>query len=217
MAPMRSITHFIFSPASRLARLMIGEKRLPCEAIQAEDPNRQFPVFVELDKSERVGLWAILDHLEGTYPDNSMVPEDAQTRAEALRILDWAMGPFATRITAKIVNQKASPRFTGALQHTSPDMNLVRDGRKTLHEQMLEFGNRVDEQGYLAGKLCTVADLALAANLSALDYFDEVKWDDYPSMREWYMRVKSRHCFRPLLSDRVPGQPPVIHYSELDF
>jgi glutathione S-transferase len=29
--------------------------------------------------------------------------------------------------------------------------------------------------------------------------------------------MKSRPAFRSVLSDRVPGQPPVPHYAELDF
>jgi len=28
--------------------------------------------------------------------------------------------------------------------------------------------------------------------------------------------MKSRPSFRTLLADRVPGQPPVSHYAELD-
>jgi glutathione S-transferase len=29
--------------------------------------------------------------------------------------------------------------------------------------------------------------------------------------------MKSRPAFRSILLDRVPGQPPVSHYAELDF
>ena len=59
--------------------------------------------------------------------------------------------------------------------------------------------------------------LAVAAHLSALDYFGEVPWTDYPPAAEWYLRMKSRPSFRSLLADRVPGQPPAMHYAELDF
>jgi glutathione S-transferase len=30
------------------------------------------------------------------------------------------------------------------------------------------------------------------------------------------MRMKSRPSFRSLLADRIPGQPPVAHYSDPD-
>ena len=63
----------------------------------------------------------------------------------------------------------------------------------------------------------SLADFAIAAHLSALDYFGEVPWEDYMAIAEWYMRIKSRPSFRPLLSDRLTSQPPVPHYAELDF
>lgn len=217
IAPMRRIVHLVFSPASRLARLLIGEKRLPCDPVQAEDPCAHLPVFVDLDGTRCDGLWAIIDHLEGSYPDNPMIPENAADRSEALRWLDWIMTTMTVRVCGRIVFEKANPRFTGAPSRSTPDMNIIRQGREALHETLSEFAPLLEERGFLAGKFCSIADLALAANLSALDYFGEVKWDDYPALREWYMRVKSRPGFRSLLADRVPGQPPVAHYAELDF
>jgi glutathione S-transferase len=53
--------------------------------------------------------------------------------------------------------------------------------------------------------------------LSALDYYGEIPWAEYPQLTDWYTRIKSRPSFRPLLSDKIPGQPPVPHYAELDF
>jgi glutathione S-transferase len=74
-----------------------------------------------------------------------------------------------------------------------------------------------EENGNLAGRTPWLGDLAVAAHLSALDYFGEVPWGSYPVAQEWYVRLKSRPSFRSILSDRVPGQPPVSHYAELDF
>ncbi len=196
---------------------MIGEKRLACDPVQAEDTHRHLPVFVDQDDTACEGLWAIVDRLEGYYPDYPLVPEDEAMRRDALRWLDWAMGPMTAQITGCIVFEKANPRFTGAPSRSTPDMNVIRQGREALHAALLEIAPILEANGYLAGKVCTIADLALAANLSAMDYFGEVKWDDYPAIKEWYMRVKSRPCFRSLLADRVPGQPPVMHYVELDF
>ena len=69
---------------------------------------------------------------------------------------------------------------------------------------------------YLASREVSLGDLAVAAHLSALDYFGEVPWADFPAIAEWYMRMKSRPAFRSLLNDRIPGQPPVAHYSDPD-
>jgi glutathione S-transferase len=43
-----------------------------------------------------------------------------------------------------------------------------------------------------------------------------VPWAEHPQAAEWYTRMKSRPSFRTLLGDRVPGQPPVAHYSDPD-
>jgi glutathione S-transferase len=214
---MRRLTHLLLSPASRLARLCIGEKRLACDVPIAEDPSLHLPVFVELDGTRCEGLWAIIDHLEGTYPERPLTPDDPAARAESLRWLDWAMGPFHEQVTQKIVYEKASPRFTGSSLRRTPDMNVIRQGREALKAALAVIGKTAEQRGNLADRDCTLGDLAVAAHLSALDYFGEVPWSESPQAAEWYVRMKSRPSFRSLLGDRVPGQPPVSNYAELDF
>lgn len=214
---MRRLTHLVFQPASRLVRLIAGEKRLVLDPHAAEDAKAHLPVFVDLDGTRCEGLWAIIDHLEGNYPEVPLIPEDAAERGEALRWLDWSFAIFGDQVTRRIVHEKANPRFTGAPTRSTPDMNIIRGGRQTLREMLPMLGKIVEERGNLACRLVTLADLALAAHFSALDYFGEIPWDSNPAIREWYTRMKSRPSFRSLLADRVPGQPPQSHYAELDF
>lgn len=214
---MRRLIHLTLSPASRVARLILGEKRLSFDPLGAEDPQAHLPVFIDLDGSRSEGLWAVIDHLEGTYPENGLVPEDAALRGEVLRWLDWAMGQMNERVTRKILYEKAPQRFTGAPSIGAPDMNTIRQGREALRAVLPVIGKAVEQNGNLVARECTLADLTVAAHLSALDYFGEVPWSDFPQAGEWYVRMKSRPSFRSLLSDRLPGQPPVMHYAELDF
>jgi glutathione S-transferase len=95
-------------------------------------------------------------------------------------------------------------------------MQIVRSGREALRACLAELGASAERNGCLAARDCTLADLAVAANLSAIDYFGEVPWSEFPAAAEWYMRIKSRPSFRTLLGDRVPGQPAVSHYADLD-
>jgi len=214
---MRRLVHLLLSPPSRLARLCIGEKRLACDVPIAEDPGLHLPVFIELDGTRCEGLWAIIDHLEGTYPDRPLTPDDPAARAESLRWLDWAMGPFHEQVTQKIVYEKAPPRFTGSSVRRAPDMNVVRQGRESLKAALATIGKTAEQRGNLAERDCTLGDFAVAAHISALDYFGEIPWHEFPQAAEWYVRMKSRPSFRSLLGDRVPGQPPVSNYAELDF
>ncbi|MCH8038586.1 MAG: glutathione S-transferase family protein, partial [Proteobacteria bacterium] len=74
-----------------------------------------------------------------------------------------------------------------------------------------------DSRNWLAGDELSLADLAAAAHLSAIDYLGDVPWEDYPRAKDWYVRIKSRPSFRPLLKDRIPGLTPPKHYANLDF
>jgi len=213
---MRRLIHLLLSPPSRFARLLIGEKRLTFDPAAPEDTAAQLPVFTDMDGTRAVGLWAIVDHLEGGYPEHPLTPEDANARAESLRLLDWAMGSLHENVTRRIVYEKASQRFTGAPAKRAPDMEAIRSGREALKAALREIGAQADANGYLAARECTLGDLAVAAHISALDYFGEIPWMEFTSVSEWYMRMKSRPSFRSLLGDRVPGQPPVSHYAELD-
>ena len=213
---MRRLTHLMLAPSSRFVRLLVAEKRLACDYVGADDIAAHMPVFEDAG-ARCEGLWAIVDHLEGNYAEYPMTPEDATARAETLRLLDWAMGRLHENVTRKIVFEKASSRFTGASARRTPDMDVIRHGREALKSHLAHIGVAAERRGYLAAKECTLGDLAVAAHLSALDYFGEVPWVDFPNAAEWYLRMKSRPSFRTLLSDRVPGQPPAPNYAELDF
>lgn len=214
---MRKLIHLTLSPPSRLVRLLVGEKRLACDPVLAEDSQRHLPVFTDLDGTSATGLWAIVDHLEGNYPDHPLMPEEPATRGIALQWLDWALGPFHEQVTRRIVLEKGAQRYTGAAQRTAPDMNVIRQGREALRAALKTVGEAAEANGNLAARECTIADLAVAAHLSALDYFGEVPWTGHPPAAEWYVRMKSRPSFRSLLADKVPGQPPTASYAELDF
>ena len=214
---MRRLFHLLLAPTSRLARLILAEKRLSCDFPMAEDPSSHLPLLVEAEGTRREGLWAIIDHLEGTYADHPLMPEDPDARAETLKWLDWAMGPFHEQITQKVVFEKATHRFTGATSRRVPDMNVIRSGRETLKQALDAIGIAAETNGNLGTRECSLGDLAVAAHLSTLDYFGEVPWAEFPRAAEWYLRIKSRPSFRSLLADRIPGQPPVSNYAELDF
>ena len=59
--------------------------------------------------------------------------------------------------------------------------------------------------------------LAAAAHLSALDYLGDVPWNEDDAAKAWYVRIKSRPSFRPLLNEWMAGVPASAHYIDLDF
>jgi glutathione S-transferase len=214
---MRRLFHLLMSPPCRLVRLALGEKKVSFDLAAPDDPLAHVPAFADLDGTMVTGLWAVIDHIEIEYPEPPLVPADAGTRGEALRLFDWTMSNFHEEVTRRIVFEKASPSYTGNVARRSPNMETVRAGREALRASLTRLGAVADANGFIAGRDLTLADLALAAHLSALDYYGEIPWTEHPPITDWYTRIKSRPSFRSLLADRVPGQPPVPHYAELDF
>ena len=212
---MRRLTHLLLSPPSRFVRLLIGEKRLTFDFVPADDVAVQLPVLTD----GRRPLRRLVGHRRSPGGQLSGPPDDARgcRRArESLRLIDRAMSALQENVTRRIVFEKASQRYTGGPARRAPDMEAIRAGREALKPALVEIGIAAERNGYLAARECSLGDLAVAAHVSALDYFGEVPWTEHPAVAEWYMRMKSRPGFRTLLSDRIPGQPPVAHYAELD-
>jgi glutathione S-transferase len=99
----------------------------------------------------------------------------------------------------------------------SPDTEALRAGRHNIRYHLAYIGWLARTRDWLAGEHLSLADLAAAAHLSAMDYLGEVPWNEDEAAKQWYARVKSRPSFRPLLIETLGGLPPAEHYADLDF
>jgi glutathione S-transferase len=93
----------------------------------------------------------------------------------------------------------------------------MRAGREALRSHLVYVESLLENRDWLAGRRLSLADFAAAAQLSVIDYFGDVPWRDFSGVAAWYMKIKSRPAFRPLLADRWPGLAPAAHYDDLDF
>lgn len=224
MTPARLLHHFPLDPASRQVRLALGEKRLafteqaarywerPAELV-ALNPSGLTPVMVEGDLVLCESR-AILDHLEETYPEPPLLGRQPEERAEARRLLQWFDRKFDYEVGGFLLHEKMEKRLLGL---GAPDLTSLRQGRDALRSHMIYLEGLVARRDWLAGKRLSLADFAAAAHLSVIDYFGDVPWADFPGVKTWYMKLKSRPAFRPLLADRWPGLTPAAHYADLDF
>ena len=96
-------------------------------------------------------------------------------------------------------------------------MAAIRAARSNIRYHLAYIGWLISSRNWLAGDRLSYADLAAAAQLSVVDYLGDVPWQENDAAKHWYARVKSRPSFRPLLSDRIPGMEPSVHYADLDF
>jgi glutathione S-transferase len=99
----------------------------------------------------------------------------------------------------------------------APDLAALRQGREALRMHLSYIDGLLQTRDWLAGRRMSLADFAAAAHLSVIDYFGDVPWKDFQTAKTWYMKLKSRPAFRPILADRWPGLAPAAHYDDLDF
>ncbi|HLK26858.1 MAG TPA: glutathione S-transferase family protein [Caulobacteraceae bacterium] len=224
----RIVHHFPLDPASRQVRLALGEKRLPFSEVQERywersrsfeclNPSGLTPVLIETNEKKTVVVCesrAILEHLEEAAPEPGLLGRDAAERAETRRLLQWFDRKFDYEVNGLLLHEKMEKRLMGM---GSPSHANLRAGRDALRRHLRYIEGLLESRDWLNGKRLSLADFAAAAHISVLDYFGDIPWREFKGVRTWYMKIKSRPAFRPLLADRWPGLAPAPHYDNLDF
>ena len=98
-----------------------------------------------------------------------------------------------------------------------PKTEIIRVAKKNISYHLEYISWLVERRNWLVGDDFSFADISAASHISCLDYLDDVPWEDFEIAKTWYVRVKSRPSFRPLLNDRILGLNAPKHYSNLDF
>lgn len=222
---MRRLYHLPLSPHCRFVRLVLGEKRMEVELVEERvwerrldflrlNPAGEAPVYVESDGYAMSDVNAIVEYLEETGPEPRLLPSDPHERAEARRLVGWFNGKFDREVTRNLVGERVDKRLARA---GHPDSAAIKAGARAVKTHLDYVGWLVERRHWLAGETLSLADFAAAAHLSCLDYIGDAPWEVSAAAKDWYARVKSRPCFRPLLADHLPGFHPPPHYADLDF
>ncbi|MCB1547306.1 MAG: glutathione S-transferase family protein [Hyphomicrobiaceae bacterium] len=230
---MHKLTHYRVCPASRAARLLLAELAIPHALAEelpwtwraeflAINPAGELPVLELQGGAILCGIYAISEYvaeearaLTGEVRTVPVLPGTREDRAEARRLVDWFQHKLGREVTQWILAEKLyGPQQSAA---HAPNVETLRAARANLRYHMGYISYLAYQRRWLAGEQLSFADLMAGAQLSCLDYLGEVPWEGYQPAKEWYARIKSRPSFRSLLSDRVPGMPPPVHYTDLDF
>lgn len=222
---MRQLYHTPLSPFCRKVRMCLREKNLEFSLVEenpweknlklfALNPAGEVPVLVEDDGTVVSGSYAICEYLEDTYPTPRLLGGHPAMRAEVRRLVDWFDHKFDYEVTQNVLFEKVFKRL---MHYGPPNSAALRTGKDNIFYHLDYIGYLAQERHFLAGDVLTLADLACASHLSAMDYLGDVPWDYNDAAYRWYGLVKSRPSIRSVLSDRVHGVQPPVYYDNPDF
>lgn len=216
--------HTMLSPFCRKVRLVLAEKKIEVELVEERywenppdlkrrNPAGKLPVL-RYRGNMLAESQAIVEFLDETVPNPSLMPKSPAERHEVRRLCAWFDDKFNAEVTRPILEERVWKKIT---RSGYPDSRAVKDGLRAVKEHIDYLASLLEARRWLAGNSLTLADFTAAAHFSCLDYISDVDWDRSEMVRDWYATIKSRPAFRPVLADQVPGIQPAPHYAELDF
>jgi glutathione S-transferase len=219
------IYQFPLCPFSRKVRLLMAEKGIAYELqtarpwegedrLFAMNPAGRTPVIRETDKGLVLSdSRAICEYFEETVDRYPLISGTAQQRAEIRRLIAMFDENFYNDVSGPLLLERRKKRL---VFRQAPDAKALRESMKLAHDYLDYIDYLIDNRPWLAGATMTLADLAAAAQLSVADYLGGLDWSSHEQARGWYLVMKSRPSFRPLLSERMEVIQPPSHYAEVD-
>ncbi len=223
---MWQLYQFPLCPFSRKVRLLLGEKGVGYEPVRESpwlrrdefldlNPTGQVPVMVDDERGVTlIDSTVICEFFEETVNKAPMLNGTATDRAEIRRLAIWFDTNFYAEITAPLLHERMLKRI---VYKQSPDGQALRNAMKAAVNHLDYIDYLLDHRTWLAGPTMSLADLAAAAQISIADYLGGIDWKSHEQAKGWYIRMKSRPSFRPLLSERMEGIPPPADYEKLDL
>lgn len=219
----------LLCPYSRKARISLLEKGLEFEPVEERiweksdeliklEQTGVVPVLVDTkDGATNVLSWsvAIDQYLEAQYPEKTLTGAGIAERCNTIKLVSWFDQKFYAEVTHGILYEKIIKRFSNV--RTGPNSGAIRSSVEQLYYHFEYMTWLLERNDWLAGGFFSLADIAAASHISIIDYLDQVPWNDFPEVKLWYAKIKSRPSMRPILKERISSLAPANHYSDLDF
>lgn len=220
---MVEVIYFPLCPFSRQARILLYEQKVDFDLIKEDywkaspeflriSPGSDLPVLIKPEYNV-VGIFPFLEYVIDTY-NTPLINKEIKILSEIRRLNAWFNNKFYFEVTKVMVDQKLIRFFQ---RSGAPSSELIRTAKMKLNLHLSYISRLLEEREYLAYMHLSISDIVAASHISVLDFFDEIMWDSFPLIKEWYSVIKSRPSFRSILMDRIPGFIPPKHYQNLDF
>lgn len=223
---MWKLLQFPLCPFSRKVRLVLGEKGVGYEPVRESpwaerdeffdlNPARETPVMVDSERGVvLIDSVAICEFFEETVSRASLLNGSATDRAEIRRLEIWFDRHFYRDVTAPLLHERMLKRI---VHKQSPDASALRSAMKAAVSHLDYIDYLLDHRTWLGGATMSLADMAAAAQISVADYLGGIDWKGNEQAKRWYIGMKSRPSFRPLLAERMEGINPPADYEKLDL
>ncbi len=176
-------------------------------------PWLELPVII-IDETIVTGIYPCLEYLIDLKKDSHLFGNDPQILVCIRQIINWFNQHCYYEVVKNIINEKL---IKPDLKKEYTDSNILRASKTALHKHMMQLNAIISTQQYIVSESITYADISAASHFAVLDYFNEINWQNYPKIKDWYCLIKSRPSFRATLYEKVKGINPPKHYLELDF
>lgn len=223
---MWQLHQFPLCPFSRKVRLLLGEKGVGYELVRESpwarrdeflhmNPAGQTPVMTDPERDVTlIDSQAICEYFEETVEKSATINGTAVQRAEIRRLVSWFDTQFFQEVTGPLLHERMVKRL---VQRTTPDAKSLREAMKAAVGHLDYTDYLLDHRNWMAGATFSLADITAAAQISVVDYLGGIDWKGHEQTQRWYMGLKSRPSFRPLLAERMEVIGPSAHYAQVDF
>lgn len=217
---------FPLCPFSRKVRLLMAEKGMTYDLVRESpwdmrddfldmNPAGTTPVLTLAERSlVLIDSQAMCEYFEETSEAFPLISGTAAGRAEIRRLVAWFDQIFFGDVVAPLLHERMKKRI---LHRQAPDSTTLREAMRRANQHMDYIDYLLDHRSWVGGATMSLADVAAAAHLSVADYLGGVDWEAHRPTKRWYMGIKSRPSFRPLLSERMEIVSPPKHYDQVDF
>lgn len=217
---------FPLCPFSRKVRLVLGEKGVAYNLVPEYpwemrdeffdlNPARETPVMVDDErKLLLIDSVAICEFFEETVNRASLLNGTATDRAEIRRLVAWFDQHFYREVTQPLLVERMEKRL---VHRQPPDARVLRESMRAAVAHLDYIDYLLDHRTWLGGATISLADMAAAAQISVADYLGGIDWKGNEQAKRWYIGMKSRPSFQPLLSERMEGIVPPADYEKLDL
>jgi glutathione S-transferase len=172
---------------------------------QAMSPLRRIPVLEFADIESRAPLAdssAIVVYLEAAHPEPPLFPKDPYDRGRGVWIEEYADTVLAFQLGMGVMRPLLGYRSGTPLDHAKLDEAI----RNRLPPLFSYLDGALGNAQWYAGSAYSIADLAVAAQLSGLLLVDRLDiLDPYPSLRRLLEQARSRPAFASVIAEALAG------------